>query len=68
MTQDERQLGMGQVAIEDVQVRAADATSVDTDQDFIGANVRQRQIGEPERGASGVEKHGAHEGTPLAKR
>ncbi len=37
MTENERQLGMRQLAVEDVQVGAADAAGRDLDEDLLGS-------------------------------
>jgi hypothetical protein len=45
VAEDERQPGVGQLAVGHVQIRAADATGVDPDQHLIGARLRRRQLG-----------------------
>ena len=58
--QNERQLGLGQIAVDDVQVGAADAAGVDLDQDLLRPGNGFGDIDQLERLALGFEDHRAH--------
>ena len=56
----ERQLGLGQLAIDDVEVGAAHAAGRDCDEDLARARLGIGQLGLAERRARRVEDHRAH--------
>ena len=57
----DRQLGVLQLAIDDVQVGAADAAGGDLDQQLPRPRLRQRPFPQDQRGPRAVEHHGAHD-------
>src|SRR5205085_5878434 len=57
---DERQLRMRKLAVDDVQVGAADAAGEDADEQLTRGRLRRRPLLEPERAARRVEDHRAH--------
>ena len=56
----ERQLGLGQLAVDDVQVGPADAAGLDGDEDLARGRLRVGQVGLAQRRARRVENHRAH--------
>ena len=60
MPEDERELRVGEFAIEDVQVGTADTAGMNAQKYFAGRGLRVGQVAEPERLADGVEHHGSH--------
>jgi hypothetical protein len=66
VARDERQLRVGQLAIDHVQVGAAHRAGLDPEEDLPGARLRHRQLGKAQRFARSVEKHRSlHGGPPL---
>jgi hypothetical protein len=66
VTDDQRQLRIGKLAVDDVQVRTADRTGVNLQEQLALARLRYRHIGEHERLALAVENHYVHTGKPNA--
>jgi hypothetical protein len=58
--EDERQLRTRQLAVEDVQVGAADATGADLDQEIVRARRRPLQFAQLQRLSRTIEHHRAH--------
>ena len=56
----DRQGGLGELAVDHVQIGPADAAGADPDQDLPGTRLRHGQIGEPERRAGPIEQHRLH--------
>ena len=61
MTENERQLGLRQLAVEDVEIGAAHPASGDLDEDLLGSRLGNGQLGKSERLARPVEQHGLHD-------
>jgi len=57
---DERELRLGELPVEDVQIRAADAAGGDLEQQLAGPGLGCIQVGGPQRSAGGVQDHRAH--------
>ena len=62
VTRDDRQLGIGQVAVDDVQVRAADAAGLDAQPNLAGAGNGLGPVLEREPFTGSPQRHRAHEG------
>ena len=60
MSQDERQLGIGQLPARHVQIGAAHPAGPDAHQDLTGSRLGERDVREGQRRAGGAEDHGAH--------
>ena len=60
MAQDQRQHGIGQLAVEHVEVGAADPAGLDLEQHLARAGLRVGQLVLAERAAGGIEHHRAH--------
>ena len=60
---DQGQLGMRQLAVDDVQVGAADRAGLDPHQDLARAGDGVGELGRAQWLAGGVEDHGEHDGT-----
>ena len=60
---DERKLRVGQLAVHDVEVGAADAAHVHVDEHLPGAGLGHGQLGLPEGRPRGVEHHRPHRAT-----
>ena len=60
---DQRQLGVRQLAVDDVQIGAADRAGLDPHQDLARAGDGVGEPGRAQRLARGVEDHGEHDGT-----
>jgi hypothetical protein len=60
MPGNDRQLGIGQFAIDQVEIRAADGASLDTNADFARIRCRQRPFFRHQRLSDGAQHHGFH--------
>jgi hypothetical protein len=60
MAEDERQPGVLQIAVHDVQIGTADSAGPYFEQNLISLGFRPRHLGQPQRLALGVQKHGFH--------
>jgi hypothetical protein len=60
VSEDERELGLGQLAVDDVQVGAADPAGLDCEQQLPGSRDRFGQLGERQRLARPLQHHGLH--------
>jgi hypothetical protein len=61
MSQHERQLGVRQLAVEDVKVGAADAAGMHLHQHLASPGGWHRDVGKPKRGSRFFEDHCPHE-------
>ncbi len=62
VAEDEGELGMRQLAVENVQVGATHPAGGDLDQDLTGPRLRHLQFGAPERLAGRIQHHRPHDG------
>ena len=60
VAQHQRQLRLGQLAVDDVQVGAADAAGAHLERDLPGPGLRLGELGFLQRQADAGEEHGAH--------
>src|SRR5271169_4031517 len=60
VARNDRQLGMGKLAVDDMQIGSANAASLDLDQDLSRAWLWIRQLLETQRGPRSVKNHGLH--------
>lgn len=65
VTGNERQLGLGQIAVDHMQVRAADSAGGDLDQDLAGGRRRRWPFDHDKRLTCRVEHHPLHEAIVL---
>jgi len=61
MPEHQRQLGLGELTIDDVEIGAADAAAGDLDQDLPRGGLRVGQLAFDQRLPRRFEDHGAHE-------
>jgi hypothetical protein len=61
MPQDERQPRVGQLAVDDVEIRAADAARLDSEDDLLRPRFRFRQLALGERPSGRLQHHRAHD-------
>jgi hypothetical protein len=66
MAENERQLGLLQIAIHDVQISPANAAGTHFEQDLFGVWAWSGQVGEPQRIALGTQNHGLHVHPPRS--
>ena len=65
VARDQRQLGVGKLAVDDVKIGAADRAGLDPHQHLARAGNRIGELGRTQRPARRVEHHGEHGITPV---
>ena len=60
MAGNQGKLGLGQLAVNHVEIRPADAAGVHANQHLIGSRSRHREIDGFQRGSCGVQNHSVH--------
>ena len=64
MAEHERQLGLIEFAVENVEIGAADPAGRDLDQDLTVPRLRHRNLGRPQRGTRALQQHRLHQRWP----
>jgi len=64
MAKNQRQPGVTQLAVEDMQIGAADAAGAHREQELIGSGAWSRHFAQAQRRALGMEKHRLHGSLP----
>jgi CheY-like chemotaxis protein len=60
VAEHERQAGVGELAVRDVEIGAADPAGGDAEQELARTRAWDGELGGPERAARGFEQHGVH--------
>jgi hypothetical protein len=65
VSRNEGKLGVRKVAVDHMEVGAADRTRRNLDEHLAGARTRQRPLNQPQGGANSLEHHRLHASTSL---